>query len=212
MKNLNITVLFFLIIALSCVFIICTPSKVEQNPKTEFEQEKDLGLKAQEAERFCLDNGMNQDFCILIDMDKHSGKNRFYVWNFRDQSPIAEYLVAHGCGNNPWSLDDSRTNPKFSNTEDSHLSSLGKYKIGDRGWSNWGVNINYRLHGLDETNSNSNKRDIVFHSWEEIADAEVYPAGTPEGWGCPAISDKAFLAVDKLLKHKTKPTLMWIYK
>ena len=92
------------------------------------------------------------------------------------------------------------------------LSSLGKYKIGDRGWSSFGVNINYRLHGLDETNSNANKRDIVFHSWEEIKDAEVYPAGTPEGWGCPAISDKAFLAVDKLLKNQAQPTLMWIYK
>ena len=212
MKNLKITVIFFLLIALSCVFIICTPSKIDQNAKTEFEQEIDLISKAKKAQRFCADNGMNQDFCILIDMSKHSGKNRFYIWSFLDQEPIAEYLVTHGCGDNPWSLDHSKTNPKFSNTEDTHLSSLGKYKIGDRGWSNWGVNINYRLHGLDKTNSNANNRDIVFHSWEEIADSEVYPAGTPEGWGCPAISDNAFLAVDKLLKNQVKPTLMWIYK
>ena len=133
MKNLKITVLFFLIIGLSYVFILCTPSKVEQNAKTELKQEKDLGLKAQQAKKFCLDNGMNQDFCILIDMSKHSGKNRFYVWSFIEQGPIAEYLVAHGCGNNPWTLDHSKTNPQFSNTEDSHLSSLGKYKIGDTG-------------------------------------------------------------------------------
>ena len=73
----------------------------EQNAKTEFEQEINLKLKAQEAQKFCLDNGMNQDFCILIDMSKHSGKNRFYVWSFIDQEPIAEHLVAHGCGDNP---------------------------------------------------------------------------------------------------------------
>lgn len=212
MKNLKITVLFFLIIALSYVFIICTHSKMDQNAKTEFGQEINLKLKAQEAQKFCKDNGMNQDFCILIDMSKHSGKKRFYVWRFINQEPIAEHLVTHGCGDNPHSLDHSKTNPKFSNTEDTHLSSLGKYKIGDRGWSNWGVNINYRLYGLDQTNSNANNRDIVFHSWGEIADTEVYPAGTPEGWGCPAISDNAFLAVDKLLKNQTKPTLMWIYK
>ena len=211
MKNLKITVLFFLIIALSYVFIICTHSKMDQNAKTEFGQEINLKLKAQEAQKFCKDNGMNQDFCILIDMSKHSGKKRFYVWRFINQEPIAEHLVTHGCGDNPHSLDHSKTNPKFSNTEDTHLSSLGKYKIGDRGWSNWGVNINYRLYGLDQTNSNANNRDIVFHSWGEIADTEVYPAGTPEGWGCPAISDNAFLAVDKLLKNQTKPTLMWIY-
>ena len=101
MKNLKITVLFFLIIALSYVLIDVLPSKVNQNAKTEFEQEIDLKLKAQEAEKFCIDNGMNQDFCILIDMSKHSGKNRFYVWSFIDQEPIAEHLVAHGCGDNP---------------------------------------------------------------------------------------------------------------
>ena len=212
MKNLKITVLFFLIIALSYVLIECAPSKAELHSNAEFEQEIDLLLKAQAAEKFCLENDMNQDFCILIDMSKHSGKNRFYVWSFIDQEPIKENLVAHGCGGNSWSLDHSKTNPKFSNTQDTHLSSLGKYKIGDRGWSNWGVNINYRLHGLDKTNSNANNRDIVFHSWGEIADTEVYPAGTPEGWGCPAISDNAFLAVDKLLKNQIKPTLMWIYK
>jgi hypothetical protein len=120
-------------------------------------------------------------------------------------------LVGHGCGDNPWNNDFSKENPKFSNTDESHCSSLGKYKIGERTYSNWGVHVKYVLHGLELTNSNAFKRFIVFHSWEVISDEEVYPDGTPEGWGCPTISDKSFKIIDPMLKLSAKPVLMWIY-
>ncbi len=168
--------------------------------------------KTLEAKKYCKENNFNEEFCILIDMSMHSGKNRFRVYDFEQKKVIQSFPVSHGCGNNTWGAGGSAENPSFSNTVDSHLSSLGKYKIGERGWSSFGVNINYRLHGLDETNSNANKRDIVFHSWEWISDDEIYPAGNAEGWGCPAISNDNFNYVDKLLKSQTKPTLMWIYK
>ena len=43
-----------------------------------------------------------------------------------------------------------------------------------------------------------------------VSDQEVFPAGTPEGWGCPAISNNAFNEIDAYLKN-SGPTLMWIY-
>jgi hypothetical protein len=89
---------------------------------------------------------------------------------------------------------------------------LGKYKIGERGYSNWGINIKYSLHGLEASNSNAFKRLIVFHSWEVVQDEEIYPDGTPEGWGCPTISNKSMKLTDPLLKLSEKPVLMWIYK
>ena len=55
-----------------------------------------------------------------------------------------------------------------------------------------GVKIKYVLHGLDSTNSNALKRYIVFHWWEAVSDDEVYPDGTPEGWGCQTISNNSF--------------------
>lgn len=171
----------------------------------------DILKKAEEALEYCEDNNLNEDICILIDMSMHSGVKRFHVFDLKSKKVIARYLVSHGCGENGWSLTDSKNRPQFSNTPDSHLSSLGKYRIGKRGYSNWGVNINYRLHGLDSTNSNAYDRDIVFHSWHAISDEQVFPEGTPEGWGCPAISDRAFLQVDKLLKDERKPVLMWIF-
>ena len=168
--------------------------------------------KAQEAFAFCTSKNYNTDFCILIDMSIHSGAKRFYIWDFKKDKIIYSFLVGHGCGNKPWSYAFSKNNPTFSNTVDSHCSSLGKYKIGERGYSNWGVHIKYVLHGLETTNSNALKRFIVFHSWEVVSDQEVYPNGTPEGWGCPTISNNSFKIIDPLLKKSSNPVLMWIYK
>jgi len=168
--------------------------------------------KTKEALEFCKAKNFNTDFCILIDMSLHSGLKRFFIYDFKKNEISQQYLVGHGCGNGSWSSDDSKENPKFSNVDNSHLSSLGKYKLGERGYSNWGVNIKYLIHGLEETNSNALKRIIVFHSWEMMSDDEVYPKGSPEGWGCPTVSNKAFKEIDPVLKNSKKPVLMWIYK
>lgn len=168
--------------------------------------------KAKEALQFCRNNGYNTDFYIAIDMSLHSGVKRFFVWNFKNDTILNEFLVSHGCCSGSWGADNSKNNPVFSNVPDSHCSSLGKYKIGERGYSNWGVNVKYILHGLEATNSNAQRRIIVFHSWERVSDEEIYPRGTPEGWGCPAVSNNSFRIIDPLLKNSTKPVLMWIYQ
>ncbi len=183
------------------------PTKVPQ----EHEAKPTLKQKGKEALQFCKTKGMNKEFCILIDMSRHSGLKRFYVWNFVTQKPVYSFLVSHGCCDNPWSMDYSKTKAIFSNRDGSHCSSLGKYKIGARGKSAWGIGINYLLHGLEKSNSNALKRAIVLHSWEQVPDEEVYPNGTPEGWGCPCLSNKNFRLLDPLLKQARKPVLMWIY-
>lgn len=172
---------------------------------------KTLDLKAQEALDFCKENNFNQDYCILIDMGIHSGLNRFFVYDFNKQKATMSMLVGHGCGNYPWSSDWSRNKPGFSNVDGSHLSSLGKYKIGKRAWSDWGIHVKYVLHGLEQTNSNAESRFIVFHSWEKVAEKEVYPDGTAEGWGCPTISNNNMKVLDPMLQQSKKPVLMWIY-
>lgn len=168
--------------------------------------------RAAEAFLYCREKNFNTRFCILIDMSLHSGVNRFMVWDFTQDTFTHAFPVGHGCCDNPWKSDASKDNPRFSNQDGSHCSSLGKYKIGERAYSDWGVHVKYVLHGLEPTNSNALKRFIVFHSWEAVPDDDVYPDGTPEGWGCPTLSDKNFLLVDNLLKENTKPVLMWIYR
>lgn len=180
----------------------------KEKPELDLEKTK---LKANEALAFCKEQNFNTDFCILIDMSLHSGVKRFLVYDFKKQEITNQYLVGHGCGDASWSADETKDNPTFSNVEDSHRTSLGKYKLGARGYSNWGVNTKYLMHGLEDSNSNAVKRIIVFHSWEKMSDEEVFPKGSPEGWGCPTISNNAFREIDPQLKASKKPVLMWIY-
>ncbi|RYY20352.1 MAG: murein L,D-transpeptidase catalytic domain family protein [Chitinophagaceae bacterium] len=168
--------------------------------------------KAAEALAFCKKQKMNTQLCILIDMSVHSGRKRMFVWDFKTGKVIYSCLVSHGCCDSPWGKDRTRTSPGFSNKDGSHCTSLGKYKLGERGWSNWGIHVKYLMHGLEPGNRNALQRQIVFHSWEAISDLEVYPSGAPEGWGCPAVSDKSMRYIDSFLKKSTRPVLMWIYK
>lgn len=168
--------------------------------------------KAKEALEFCKAKKMSSRFCILIDMSLHSGIKRLFVWDFKKDTISHSFLVGHGCCDHPWSRDDSKDKPGFSNVDGSHCSALGKYKLGERGYSEWGIKVKYLMHGLEKSNSNALARYIVFHSWEEVSDTEVYPAGTPEGWGCPTISNNSMKVIDPLLKAAEQPVLMWIYK
>jgi hypothetical protein len=181
---------------------------VEEKPEADLSKMK---IKAEEALQFCTSKNFNTDFCILIDMSLHSGVHRFFIWDFKNKSVSGKYLVGHGCGLNSWSKDDSKDNPGFSNEDGSHLSSLGKYKLQGRGHSDWGINVKYLMHGLEETNSNALKRFIVFHSWDQMSDEEVFPKGSPEGWGCPTVSNNAMREIDPMIRNSNQPVLMWIY-
>ena len=202
---------YFLLISSSIIACNNTAKKKEIDPYPSINLVSTKN-KAVEALEFCKSKSYNTNFCILIDMSLHSGVKRLIIWDFERDTITNSFLVAHGCGNNPWNEDNTKEAPVFSNTDDSHCSSLGKYKIGERGFSQWGVNVKYVLHGLESSNSNAQRRAIVFHSWEAISDNEIYPNGTPEGWGCPAISNNSFRMIDPLLSSSDKPVLMWIYR
>ena len=68
----------------------------------------------------------------------------------------------------------------------------------------------YWLNGLEKSNSNAVERVTVLHSWEAIADKEVFPEFAPLSWGCPAISNEFMTILDIKLQASNKPVLMWI--
>lgn len=199
-----------------CIFVgttwILIPSSMNGCIAESPAVDNNLNNKVLEAKAYTEEHSMNTDLCILVDMSIHSGKKRLILWDLRADTVILAGLVSHGCGNNAWSSDESKTDPTFSNTPDSHLSSLGKYKLTNRGWSSFGINVNYKLHGLEKTNDNAFGRTIVFHSWDAVTDEEVYPSGTAEGWGCPAVSNHIMRQMDAQLRQRDKPVLFWIYK
>jgi len=165
-----------------------------------------------EALEYCKSRKLNTSIYFLIDLSVHSGIKRFYLCDFSKQKITDSYMVSHGCGSFFWSWDLSKNNANISNEKDSHCSSTGKYVIGKRGVSSWGIKINYLLHGMDSSNSNALKRNIVLHSWDAISDEEIFPDGTPEGWGCPAVSNESLKRISAIIDSSKKPVLLWVIK
>lgn len=165
--------------------------------------------KAEEAEAYCRSHQFNTQFCFLMDLSIHSGKSRFYIYNFKSKSITDSSLVCHGVGKN-----SSATKPIYSNEVGSNCTSLGKYKTGKRAYSNWGIHVHYKLHGLEKTNSNAFKRMVVLHSYEYVSEEELYPNHLTMGWslGCPVLSNKPMKRIDSLLQKTKKPTLLWIFE
>ena len=168
-----------------------------------------ISKKAEEALVYCKSHKLNQEFCLLMDLSIHSGKTRFYVYNFKSKSITDSSLVCHGVGKNSTAL-----NPIYSNEVGSNCTSLGKYKTGKRAYSNWGIHVHYKLHGLEKSNSNAFKRNVVLHSYEYVSETELYPNHLTMGWslGCPVLSNKPMKRIDALLQKTKKPTLLWIFE
>ncbi|MFM2284819.1 MAG: hypothetical protein RLZZ543_316 [Bacteroidota bacterium] len=202
--------LFILLCLFAIVFPNYSSNRIDASLDN-YHRSQLLKSKAKAAAEYVKQKGMNEQHALLIDLGKHSGLHRFYVWSFEKNAPVDSGLVSHGCGDNPWSSTYTAHNPVFSNVPDSHASSLGRYKVGRRGYSQWGIHVNYQLHGLDASNSKALSREIVLHSWESVTEQRVYPEGTPEGWGCPAVSNGFMQRLDILLKKADKPLLMWVY-
>jgi len=196
------------------IFILLTLSiltQLENNIEYDIAFYNRLKAKADSAYIYCKEHQYNPDIFLLFDAKIHSGKKRFFIYDYKHKTILKSSLCSHGCGDSLWASDKTKTCPVFSNVPESHCSSLGKYKVGKRGYSNWGINVNYRLHGLEKTNSNANARDVVLHSWYDIPEEECFPEGCPEGWGCPAVSNEFMTALDSILTKNNKPILLWIY-
>ena len=173
---------------------------------------KDYSTFNTEAENFCKANNFNENYYYLVDLSVHSGKNRFFVYDFKKKKIKNENLVTHGSCDVKSANVTKWEKAKFSDEDNSHCSSLGKYKIGKRDYSSWGINVKYWLHGLEKTNQNAVKRVVVLHSWSEVSNEEIYPEYSPISWGCPAVSDDFMKILDADLKISEKPVLLWIIK
>lgn len=205
-KFIKVTLTASLVLfVLSTVYLFARNSVPDDKTKTRLQE------KVAEALAFCKKNNYNTDFCILIDMQIHSGKHRMFVWNFKDEKIEHKALCAHGSGKD--NLKSTGAKPIFSNVSESHLSSLGKYKLGIRSGSRWGIKVHYKMHGLESTNSNAFKRIIVLHSHTPLPKQEIYPVHLPMGWswGCPVTDNETMTYLDKKLKLTKKPVLLWIY-
>jgi len=186
-------------------FISCSGNNAENHFPT-----KDYSGKHTEALAFCKQKNYCEDYYFLIDLSVHSGKNRFYVYDFKQKKIVDQNLVTHGSCDIFEDNDTKYQKVKFINLDKSHCSSSGKYKVGKRDYSSWGIKVKYWLEGLDNSNSNAQDRVVVLHSWYAVADKEIFPRYSPLSWGCPAVSDSFMQTLDTKLQATEKPVLLWI--
>lgn len=160
--------------------------------------------KAEEIKAFLKKNSKyNKDVFFLIDMRIPSYKYRFFVYDTKKNKITDSGLVAHGSGS-----ETDTDELKFSNTDGSLMTSLGKYYIGNSYNGTFGKA--YRMYGLDKTNSNAFLRNIVLHSYHKIP-YEVQTSPIVLSWGCPMVNEKFYLRIQSILDKSDKNILMYIY-
>ncbi|MEZ0184670.1 murein L,D-transpeptidase catalytic domain-containing protein [Flavobacterium oncorhynchi] len=176
-----------------------------ENSKEKEKTEERFSSQVNEVKKLIKkDSKYNQDIVFLIDMKIPSGKNRFFVYDLKTHKIIDQGLVAHGSG----SETKTKGKLKFSNVPNSLSTSLGRYSIGNSYVGKFGKA--YRLHGLDTTNSNAFKRDIVFHYYYDVPYKEK-DGYICNSFGCPMVNKKYFERMAEIIDNSESDILMSIY-
>lgn len=165
-----------------------------------------LKTQAESIRSYAKKHNYSIEYCFLVDMSLPSGKNRFFVYNLKDDIIENASLVAHGFGS---TRKDGTDQLDFSNNNYSFKTSLGKYKIGGSYKGTYG--LAYKLYGLDSTNSKAYERAIVLHADTHMPETETYPARIFQSAGCPAVSPGFLPVLGKCISNSKQPILMWIY-
>lgn len=154
------------------------------------------------VETVARSRGFNTNYCILIDFRQFSGERRMHLVNLKTFKIEKSFPVAQGRGDK-----------SFSNVSGSNSSSLGMAVTREKGASMYGARFKYVLEGLDSTNSAIRVRNIVLHSWGGIPSFGVFPLPLYQSKGCPTISNKALLTIDRLIKKQiNKKLIIYTFK
>ena len=164
----------------------------------------------QSLKKYSRKHGLSENYAIVVDFSKSSGKHRFFVCDLNKQQIISSSLCAHGAGNG-----STITKPVFSNEIGSNCSSLGHYAIiGRHKMSSTGL-PSFRLKGLDSSNNNAMKRGILIHSAKIVSMSRlgIFPFYLPLdkriSSGCFAVDIDMMDFVGDLVDNERKPILLY---
>lgn len=163
-----------------------------------------LALRTKGIKTYLEQHQFNTDFCLLADLGAASGIKRFFVYDVKGDSILYAAMVSHGRCNKDW-LEGRR----YSNVKGGGCSSLGKYRIGNKYYGQFG--LAYKLYGLERTNSKAFERFVVLHSYDCVPAGEIYPAELCQSNGCPMLSPGMMALVGKKIDASKKPVLLWLY-
>lgn len=119
----------------------------------------------------------------VIDYSLPSSEPRLWVFDLHRHVLLFEELVSHGQGSGDMLADS------FSNTPESHQSSLGLFRTMNSYYGRNGYSL--RLEGLEpEVNDLAYQRAIVIHGADYVSDAFIAKTGRlGRSHGCPAVRE-----------------------
>lgn len=120
------------------------------------------------------------DNLAIIDFSLHSGRPRFFLIDLATGN-VDKLHVAHGEGSDP---ADIGTPWRFSNTPDSHMSSIGSYIVAEI-YQSKKFGRAARMDGLESSNNLARQRAIVLHGAKYVEESR---SKMGMSWGCPAVS------------------------
>lgn len=187
---------------------------------TGYSTPKDLDERAEEALEYCNKNGYSTEYCLLVGYGRHSGRVRFFLWDFQKEKQVMKCLCAHGYGKG-----STARKPVFSNEPGSFCSSLGHYRVGkEKTMSKPKGRKALVLYGKDKTNSNALQRGILIHP-VSLPNFPIYPLMIPvkvhkvlghkirpKSEGCITIPFRKYEKVSKVAKSSSKPLMLWVYE
>lgn len=170
-----------------------------------FSQNKNLLVQANVVRNLVKNNKyLNKEIAFLIDMSISSSKNRFFIYDLDKNTIIDKGLVAHGIGS------ETGINDKliFSNIKNSLATSLGKYYVGHSYFGRF--EKAYKLYGLDKTNSNAYKRNIVLHKNSDVPyEEQLYNICNSQG--CPKVNEKFFKRIETIIDNSKTYIILVIF-
>lgn len=145
----------------------------------------------------------NSELALLIDLRRPSGEPRAVLMNLKTGAALDSGLVAHGRCNQYW-----LQGRQYGNAIGCGCSSLGKYKIGAAYNGRFGAA--YKLHGLDSSNSNAFKRNVVLHA-HDCVPSSATAEEICQSDGCPTLSPAFLQRLHTVIKKSRRPMLLLIY-
>jgi hypothetical protein len=144
-------------------------------------------------------NGYKQRYLAIVDYSLPSTMPRFWIIDMQTNSVNAHTHVAHGI------KSGERYASRFSNTQDSKMSSIGVFITGNVYHGSWGRSLN--LHGLEPGfNSNAYQRRIVVHAAPYVPATVKTQLG--RSWGCLAFNNQVG---QKIINILSKGAVIFAY-
>ncbi|HDZ48133.1 hypothetical protein LCGC14_0025970 [marine sediment metagenome] len=135
----------------------------------------------------------NAERLAVIDYSLPSTEPRLWVFDLHQHKLLFEELVSHGQGSGDAHAET------FSNTPDSHQSSIGLFRTMNSYYGRNGYSL--RLNGLEpNVNDLAYERAIVIHGADYVSDDFISQTGRlGRSHGCPAVrEDVTYPLIDSL--------------